>query len=314
MSSLSEGKWPVCHDGGIVQPLDALYLLFKNKGKNTTGFITCFAPDRFQFPPLRNLFSDLKPFTPDDLLDSLMCLFIASLVVAVGITALKLFWEGVDSKFAFINPTHKKWYVVANISKSFILGCMTLSFRYWHVAYYAFYLDNMIMQVDIKRCGMLYVATDLVATVMVPKLPRSTIMHHITTTLLIIMVAGVDLDVKGYGGLLGVCKMALLYGTFSSFPFLVNGYLALRVVYPKASWLHVLVKLSLWSYILCCACNWSAHLVWLCSLLFSWNLSMVNVLYVLAISVMVNDDIVLIKWLVRRSSPGVGEEVDENKK
>lgn len=306
LRSLSEGKWPLCHDGSFLEPIDTMYLLFKNKGRNATGFNVCFVADRFQFPPLRSLLPDPTSFfTPDDFVDSLMCLLLASALVAVGISVAKLIWERVDSQFASINPSHKKWYVVANLSKSFILGCMSLSPRYWIGVYYVF--DRMD-EVNVKRCGMLYIATDLVALFMVPKLPRSTIMHHVMTILIIITVSTVDIGIVGYGGFVGVCKMAVLYGIFSTLAFLVNAYLALRVVYPKARWLHILVILSLWPYILCCVCNWTIHMVWLCSLIANWEVSFINVLYLLGISALVNDDIVLIKWLMKRSSPGIGEE------
>jgi len=313
LSSLLESKWPRCHDGSLLQPLDILFLLFKNKGRNSTGFNVCFPADRFQFLPLRNLLPDPTAFfTPDDFVDCLVCLLLVSIVVAVGMTVGKFVWERMDPQFDSITPSHKKWYVVANISKSFFLGCMCLTYRYWIGTYYG-YIHDALDMINVKRCGMMYIATDMVALCMVPKLPFSTKMHHITTTILIVMVSAVNIELQGYGGLLGVSKMAILYGIFSTIPFMVNAYLALRVVYSKAEWLHVLVNLSLWPYILCCACNWSAHLVWLCSLIYNLELSVVNVLYLLAISTMVNDDIVLIKWLRKRSSPGVGDK-EENEK
>ena len=315
LSSVSEGKWPLCHDGRFLEPLDALFLLFKNKGNNATGFNVCFVGEHIKFASLRNLLPDPTPFfTPDDLVDCLMCLLIACIIVAIGIVGVKYVWEKTDHRFASINPSHKKWYVVANMSKSFFLGCMCLSSRYWIGTYHAYFNGIFAASsINIKRCGMLYISTDVVALFMVPKLPFSTVMHHIVTALLIIMVAGVNIGMDGYSGLLGVCKMAVLYGIFSTMAFLVNAYLALRVVYSKASWLHILVKLSLWPYIFCCVCNWTVHLVWVVNLIATMEVSVVNFLYLLAISAMVNDDIVLIKWLMKRSSPGVGEEGQQKK-
>lgn len=287
--------------------------MFKNKGRNATGFNVCFVADHFKFAPLRSILPGPTPFyTPDDFVDSLVCLFISSIMVVVGMTLGKYVWERIDPQFASINPSHKKWYVVANLSKSFFLGCMCLTSRYWIGTYYGYIYDNLDM-LNVKRCGMLYIATDLVALFMVPKLPFSTKMHHVMTTTLIIMVSAVNLEVKGYSGLLGVSKMAVLYGIFSTMPFLVNAYLGLRVVYSKGDWLHILVKMSLWPYLLCCACNWTVHLMWFCSLAYYFELSIVNVLYLLAISTMVNDDIVLIKWLSKKSSPGVREDKEKKK-
>ena len=299
---------PRCNDGTFLQPLDFLYLLFKNQRRNTTGSYVCFPAKRFKFDLLRSLLPDqTNSFTPDDFVDCLVCLFITCIVVAFGIVAVKFIWEIIDPQFASIAPSHKKLYVVANLSKSFFLGCMALSFRYWVWTYYGYIYDNLD-GLNVKRCGMLYLATDVVALLIVPKLPFSTKMHHIVTTFLIVLVTAVDIKAKGFSGLTGVCKMALMYGIFSTLPFLVNAYLALRVVYSKASWLHILVKMSLWPYILCCACNWSVHLIWFCSLVYNLELSLINMLYLLGISTMVNDDIVLMKWLARRSSPGVGDE------
>lgn len=315
LSSLSRGEWPLCHDGSLLDPLDALYLLFKNKGRNATAYNECFVPDRFTFAPLRNLLPESPSpfFTPDDLVDTLVCLFIACTVIAVGMSVLKLLWEKMDSRFASISPSHKKWYVVANVSKAFLLGCMCVSSRYWIYAYHSFYLDDLSHQLTAKRCGVLYMATDLVALVMVPKLPHSTIVHHVTTTVIIVLISAVNLSDKGYAGVLGVCKMAVLYGIFSTMPYLVNAYLAFRVLYEKTGWICVLVKASLWTYLLCCACNWTAHLMWLYSLVVSWELSIASVLYLLAFSALVHDDIVLIKWLAKRSSPGAVEESEQKK-
>lgn len=303
LSYLSEGKWPRCHDGRLLEPLDILFLLYKNKGRNATAINFCYVADRFNFPPLRNLLPDpTASFTPDDFVDCLVCLFITSLFVVVGMALVKHLWERVDHHFAAIKPSHKKWYVVANLSKSFFLCCMAVSPRYWEGTYDA-YIHQRIEGINMKRCGMMYVATDLVALFMVPKLPLSTVLHHITTILLILIVSTVNINVEGFSGLLGVCKMVLLYGVFSTIPYLVNTYLALRVVYSKDSWLHLVVKISLWPYVLCCVCNWTVHLIWAGFLLYNIDLSVPNILYLLAISTMVNDDIVLIKWLIRKSSP-----------
>ncbi len=51
--------------------------------------------------------------------------------------------------------------------------------------------------------------------------------------------------------------MVILYGIFSSVSYSANVYLALRVVYPRATWLGFVVRLSLWTYVIVCACNWT---------------------------------------------------------
>ncbi len=308
VNSLLDKELPLCQDGSLIEPLDALFLLYKNKGRNVTGGAnTCFIPDRFHFPLLRNLLPGATlHFTPDDFVDSIVCLFITSVLVAAGMIMVKRVWEAVDPQFNSITPSHKKWYVVANLSKSFFLGCMAISSRYWIGTLYAYGYDIM-ENINTKRCGMMYISTDLVALLVVPKLPRSTKLHHITTILLIISVTTYNLEVKGFAGVLGVFKMAILYGIFSTMAYLVNAYLALRVVYTDTRWLRLLVKMSLWPYVLCCALNWTVHLVWMVSLIVGFHISVYNVLYFLTILLLVNDDIVLIKWLIKRKSPGMME-------
>ncbi len=311
---LRDGRWYLCSDNKILEPLDILHLLFPNEGRNATGDNVCFVPRHLTFPPLRALLPDpTEYFVPDDLVDSIIALTILCVLVSVGITLCKVVWEKVDPSFAAISPPHKKWYVVANLYKSFFLAIMAIGRRYWIGAYKAFYLDDFQMT-ELKRCSMIYIVTDLVALYMVPKLPRSTVMHHVATTTLSLLFSSMDLTVKGWGGLLGVSKMAVFYGVLSTIPFSVNAYLALRVVYPKAKWLPGLVRWSLWTYVFCCAANWTAHAFWLAGLVITMEVSIATILYLLPVLMMINDDITLIKWLWKRSSPMAAEEGGARKK
>ena len=306
---LYDGKWYKCSDGWPLEPLDILHLMFPNKGRNSTGKNVCFVPKLIKFPLLRNLLPDSSTglFAPDHLVDSCAILFTLCIMVTIGLVLAKFMWETLDPRFASITPSHKKLYVVANMSKAFFLACMAFSSRYWIGAYLGFFLDEF-QTVELKRCGMLYISTDVVALYMVRKLPRSTVLHHISTSALIMLVSSMDISVKGWKGLLGVCKMSLIYGVLSSFSFLVNAYLGLRVVYPKAKWMYWFVKISLYPYVLCCTINWTIHAVWLTGVISAFDFSFYNLLYVLAIMFMAHDDIILIRWLLQRSSPMVANE------
>ncbi len=311
--SLREWNWFRCSDGWPLEPLDTLHLLFPNQGRDTVGDNVCFIPRHFTFSPLRNLLPNQTDFfTPDDFVDCCVALFYMCILVTVGMIIVKFVWEKIDSRFAGITPNHKKWYVVANLFKAFFLGCMAFSSRYWIGSYNGLVFDSFA-GLEVKRTGMLYLVTDLVALYMVPKLPTSTILHHISTTVLIMTVTTLDITLNGWSGLLGVVKMSLLYGIFSSVSFCVNAYLAFRVVYPKAKWMPALVHLSLWPYILMCAANWTMHTVWLVRLIVTLDISISPVLYLLAIAAMVHDDIVLIKWLWRRNSP-MASTLDDSQK
>ena len=301
--SQRNGKWYLCSDGYPVWPLDVLYMLFPNHGRDSTATNVCFVPRHFKFPAVENLLPPrTEQFVPEDLVDSLIFLPLLCIVVTVAMVVTKAAWDYFDPVFAAVKPAHKKWYIVANLYKAFFLAVLATSHRFWVRNYLAFILDEFNC-LPVKRCAMVYVVTDVVALYMVPKLPRSTILHHVVTTTLCVIVCATDLTVDGWGGLLGICKMTLLYGTFSTIAFPVNAYLALRVVYSNAKWMTALIKLSLWTYVLCCAINWSAHAFWLFRISVTFELSIYALLYILAVSVIINDDIVLIKWLIKRSSP-----------
>lgn len=311
ISNLREGKLPLCQDGLPLEPLDYLSLLFPNKGPNTTGNNVCFVQQRFHVPALKALLpAPTDYFTPDDFIDGVVCFTLLCGIITIGMIVCKFLWEHLDPSFASINPAHKKWYVVANLSKAFFLGLMASSHRYWLGTYNLYFYDQFQV-LEAKRCGVIYVATDAVALYMVPKLPRSTVIHHLSTIFLVGVVTTINLDTKGWIGLLGVCKMSILYAIFSTVAYSVNAYLAFRVVYPRAIWLKWLVKVSLWTYLLCCACNWSIHVLWLISLVPSFQLSLFNLLYMIVLSTIVHDDIVLIKWLINQKSPMTDE---DNKK
>ncbi len=294
-----------------MEPLDFIHTVFPNQGRDIVGDNICFTARPFYFSPLRQLLPDSSVyFTPDELVDGLVSILVISICVAISIVFAKEVWNAIDSKFSSISPPHKKMYVVANMSKAALLGILALSPRYWVGSYNCFILDEF-QAIETKRCAIIYIVTDLVALFIVTKLPRSTKFHHLTTSIVIVLVCAMNLQAKGWNGLLGVSKMGVLYGLFSSVAFPVNVFLALRVVYPDASWLKWFAKFSLVSYVICCTFNWSIHVVWLVRVIYDWrNLSIFPFLYMFAIYFLVTDDLVLMKWLCYYK---VNERKDERK-
>lgn len=293
-----------CSDGKILQPLDMLHLLFPNEGPLITGDNVCFVPRPFSVPFLENLLPESGDmFTPHHLIDAILVLTLMGLIVAVGIILVKHVWTFIDPQFRQITPAHKQWYVVANMSKALFLFIMCFSTRYWIGAYKCNIQDDCQL-IELKRCMMVYCATDMVALFLVPKLPSSTILHHISTTMIALVVCSVNLQAKGWAGLLGFCKMGCMYGTLSTVAFSVNAYLGLRVVYPKAAWMKLLCHVSLITYLLTIMLNWSTHLLWL---LGYWapdrDFSIFTILYIGMLYFLVRDDIVLVQWLLKQSSP-----------
>ena len=303
LSGTGDEAWHRCGDGALLQPLDLAHLLFPNEGRENPQENFCFNPRPFRVPPLLQLLPAKSGlFVPEELLDGAACLLLATLVVGFAIILTKHVWNHLDSNFAAILPPHKQWYVVANMYKAFLLAVLTLSWRYWQGVYMAYWQDRF-MNLALKRSMMIYVSTDVASLFLVPKLPTSTVLHHIVTVAICLIDAGIDLSQQGWEGTLGVAKMSILYGVFSSVAFLVNAYLGLRVVYPKARWMSLLVVLSLVTYVLICAPNWTVHVLWLASVLYNLDLTVATVAYIVAIAIMAHDDVVLIKWLMRKSSP-----------
>ena len=300
---LHSGQWYLCSDGSLIEPLDYLHLMFPNRGRNVVGDNVCFVPRPFSVPLVNELLPEEDEFfLPSHLVDGVVTLALCTVVVTIVMIVVKWVWSLVDPQFAAITPAHKQWYVVANMCKATALALLTFSTRFWIGIYKAIFLDGFA-GVEMKRCIMIYIATDIAALYMVPKLPRSTIMHHVATTALSLVDLCINLQLKGWSGLLGVAKMSLLYGICSTPNFAVNAYLGLRVVYPKAKWQGSLITFSLCVYILCCVMNWTTHALWLAGLMWNWDISVYMVLYLLPISAMIHDDVVLIRWLLKKSSP-----------
>ena len=300
----NNSPWWRCADGWPMEPLDALHFWFPNRGKDPLGDNVCFHPEPYHFPSLLALLPEQgELFLPDELIDLVMILIVLCVLVTVGIIAAKYAWDFLDPSFRAIHPEHKKWYVVANMSKSLFLAVLCFSSRYWVGTYRLFYYDRWQQRVEIKRSMAIYVATDVVALCLVPKLPVSTVIHHVTTALLTVVVSAVNLDVPGHAGILGPSKMLVLYGICSTVSYLVNAYLALRVVYPKAGWLKVLCKLSLATYLVCCGFNWTIQGMYITGFWWDRDYSLYTLLYPLLIATIVHDDIVLMRWLFRQSSP-----------
>jgi hypothetical protein len=236
-------------------------------------------------------------YTGDELYDTLACLACASVAISLSFVTLRHAWSRIDPNFRAINPPHKQMYVVANVMKSFMLGAFVFSYRWWFGSLDAFFNDDYL-SLESKRIGVLYVVTDLIALLMVPKLPASTKMHHYAALLMTLGLAAFDLSLPGYVGNIGVAKMIIIYGQFSSLAFLVNLFLALRVVYPDALITRLAAVVSLWTYMLCCAGNWGVHIWWLIHCFREeGGFTILSLLYIPGLLFVGNDDIVLMKWL-----------------
>ena len=216
LSGDGEGDSWLCANGGPLWPLDFMHwLLFPvQRGTLSQPPPNCCRVALMQHPPewLDSSLWDASgrgTFTGDELYDALACLVIASVAVALGIVLLRMVWHAADPAFAAITPSHKQLYVVANVVKAGMLGAMVLSWRWWTANYEAF-ANDAFLSVPMKRTSVLYIATDVVALAIVPKLPTTTKVHHYVATLLVLFVCATDATTPGFGGTLGVAKMIVV--------------------------------------------------------------------------------------------------------
>ena len=301
-----------CTDGTIPELFDLFhFFLFPQLDKQVdTSLGYCYYPRVYNLPYIWSLLPDETDlFLPKELVDTGAALFVSGILVTLGLILARYGWDYVDPSFNSIKPSHKKWYVVANLSKSFFLGMMVLNTQFVRELWRMFSDD--FGGILTKRSIVMYVVTDVVALALVPKLPRSTIIHHVLTFLLGTVTWSCNLSINGYKGVLSIAKMPLVYGTICCISFLVNAYLALRVVYPKSKAVKVLCYLSLVSYLICCGVNWTYQLYWLITIISAGEFSLYAVVYIFLMAFIVNDDIVLIKWLLKQSSPMAASNKDD---
>lgn len=195
---------------------------------------------------------------------------------------------------------NKQKYIVKNIIKSinlFLLFSKTT------------YLINCIIfnkpleNVLVKNIASYYVANDIVALIKVNKLPKTTIFHHIMTTILLFINYYIDYENLKDDS---IAKLLIIYTCFSCYSFSVNTYLGLRFLEYKEEYnkltinqkifnnlLEVLRYSSYYIYLICILCNWIYQIYDLTINSFTLN----RAIYIICMIPIINDDLVLLSWL-----------------
>jgi len=200
-------------------------------------------------------------------------------------------------------PEHKQWYVVANISKTVCLALISLQpFFYqemWHVfRHQSFIDDNAGKRAKwVKSASAVYISTDLMALLLVPKLPKTTVAHHWIACILCVCLFLTKLSDAN------ITMMIALYGAWSSLTWPVNLFLAFRCMNNAQWWLQHLARFALVLYFFGCSINWTWHATWFLDQLFYKSVfrephGLLIVAYIMAVFVVARDDIILMKWLL----------------
>ena len=182
-------------------------------------------------------------------------------------------------------PVERRMYIQKNLVKSSCLAVLTtlaLWWVVWPIVQYSVW-DNY----TIHRLAAIYVSNDIVGLICVDKLPKTTRVHHIITSTLVIVSLGLDF------GSSDIAQAMLVYTLASATAYMVNFHLGVRWLCARDT-LRGLRHSAAAIYVTCCALSWTWHIHWL------WSTSRLNIfhaIYVFLLIWVVRDDIILMRWL-----------------
>ena len=189
-----------------------------------------------------------------------------------------------------ITPKHKQIYFVSNLIKGLYLALFT------PLAIYVLYnyFNNNIWNVKlIKLLGGMYSSLDFVSIIKVKKMQLNTQIHHVIVQILF-LISLLFYDFKANS----IAKSVVVYAIFSTFSFLVNIYLAFRLILTNKKWVSILATISSIIYQGCCTVNW----LYQCHYIVNYNSGILfKLMYTLILFSIITDDIVLIKFLNKNS-------------
>lgn len=182
-------------------------------------------------------------------------------------------------------PQERQMYIQKNLVKSTYLAILTVYatvFVIWPIVYFE-YWDNY----TIHRLAAMYVSNDIVGLVCVDKLPKTTRIHHIVTSVLVFVALGLDFQYNE------IAQAMLVYTMASAAAYVVNFHLGVRWLCAKDElrWLRLSAGAI---YVICCGASWSWHVHWT---LTTANLNIYHAGYLFILGWIVYDDIILMRWL-----------------
>ena len=180
-------------------------------------------------------------------------------------------------------PKHRQRYIIKNLIKScylLVLAMYATTLIVAPIVIYGSWNTHII-----HRVAVLYVSNDFMGLVLVDRLPTTTKIHHVVSTVLVFTSLSLDFQTSD------IAQAMLVYTFGASCAYIVNAYLGLRVIWT----LPTLRTRAGIIYLTCLVLTWWWQLRWLWSLA-EWNMH--HLLYVICISFIVRDDIILLRWLL----------------
>jgi len=183
---------------------------------------------------------------------------------------------------------YKRKYVIKNIWKSFVLSIIMVGVT---VNFIDGFFNNIWSNLSFKIWGTLYVSLDLSGLIYVRGLPTATIIHHLVVNILGIINSVTDYNEPGY------YRSMLIYTYFSIVPFIVNFYLGYRYIDNNENRKNKLAQVAYKIYFTSLSLNILSQILFFTLSQFHYSLFF----YIFLYSLIINDDIKLIKFLYNES-------------
>lgn len=235
-----------------------------------------------------------------------------------GFTILNLFCYTILYNILLLNNIfidldyNKKLYIIKNINKSLFLAFILITGTRRLLD---FVINDKYNMELIRYYGTIYVSCDFFALLVISKLPKTTKIHHLSTIILLSIVANYDANDSP------VVKLICIYTMFSFFAFLVNFYLAIRFfeidttdtkntidttdINVNKKLINIIINniidkiriLAYYNYLICCIFNWSIHIYLITSIAFNLNIDIMTIIYLVFLIPIIKDDLILMSWL-----------------
>lgn len=206
------------------------------------------------------------------------CFFVRCLYFVVH-----LFLSVMANKYIQL-PEYRRLYVQKNIIKSTVLALMLppvvimVVFPIWN--------QNVWHTNTIHFFAAVYGSNDFVGLLCVDRLPKTTLIHHVISTFMVLTSFSMDFQTSP------MAQSMLVYTFFAASSYIVNFHLATRWLFPRDDkrWLRYL---SCGIYALTCGLSWFWQLRWIWNTALEWY----HFVYIGLMMWIVRDDIILMRWL-----------------
>lgn len=229
----------------------------------------------------------------NDIIQNILFLIFYSFGISLLNIIVYKFFDNSNSKFKSLKDS-KKLYLVKNTTKSFVLSyiCIKICIMLYYII-----ISSKLKNDSIKQLASLYVSNDLVALIFVPKLPKTTIYHHVTSLVLLFINYAIDYeDLTLITTNIGILLIG--YTIFSSFAFIVNLYLGMRYIIQNKIILNNLRIVSLKVYTYSLFLNWTSQVLYIViSTYLNIKLIFPYIVYSIVLIPIINDDLILVSWL-----------------